>query len=355
MATPTKTEEKKLPTFQMNFCDSAETLDALIQNNMINEDELYYFPDPIPSAANNVALLGADGRIIDSGKQLPDTSGKVDKKVPSATNNVALLDAGGNLVDSGKQLTPTGIGAAATSHTHDAAEVISGTFSLDRIPEITNAKLAATCVTNAKIASDAVTTGKINSKAVTTAKLADNAVTTAKLSTEFYGTWTPVMDGATSYTTQAGQYIKMGDMVILSFQLYGTFAGSSTTGIKITGAPYVPTNNHVGGGGQLSGYTAASNVVFIGWGMNTAGGIYANGQQTGQAAGDGNKWGTTNIYQKPSGAFSASGTLMFTTSTASTTADEPEDGTNIKYQTSENGQRKTQGLEIPGFFFLPMA
>ena len=71
MATPTKVEEKKLPAFQMNFCDSSETLDALIKNNMINPDELYYFPDPIPSTTGNVALLGADGRIIDSGKQFP--------------------------------------------------------------------------------------------------------------------------------------------------------------------------------------------------------------------------------------------------------------------------------------------
>ena len=101
MATPTKTEEKKLPTFQMNFCDSAATLDALIQNNMINEDEPYYFPDPIPSAANNVALLGADGRILDSGKQFPNVGGKADKKVPSTAGNAAGLDASGNLIDLG--------------------------------------------------------------------------------------------------------------------------------------------------------------------------------------------------------------------------------------------------------------
>lgn len=311
MATPTKTGEKKLPIFQMNFCDSAETLDALIQNNMINEDEPYYFPDPIPSAANNVALLGADGRIVDSGKQLTDTTGKADKKVPSATNNAALLDAGGNLVDSGKQLTPTGIGAAAASHTHDAANIISGTLNINRIPTLTSSKLGSSSVTTEKIQGSAVTSAKIADKAITTAKLADNCVTLDKLSTEFYGSWTPVMDGAASYTAQAGQYIKIGNFVVLSFQLYGTFAGSASTAIKITGAPYNPINTHSSGGGNLSGYTAASNVVFVGWGISTSGRIFANGQSTGQSEGDGNKWGTTAIYQKTSGAFSASGTLMY--------------------------------------------
>ena len=85
MATPTKVEEKKLPAFQMNFCDSSETLDALIKNNMINPDELYYFPDPIPSTTGNVALLGADGRIIDSGKQFPKDPNVLTIKVGDKT------------------------------------------------------------------------------------------------------------------------------------------------------------------------------------------------------------------------------------------------------------------------------
>lgn len=38
-------------------------------------------------------------------------SDKADKKTPSASGNVALLGSDGNLVDSGKQLTPSGIGA----------------------------------------------------------------------------------------------------------------------------------------------------------------------------------------------------------------------------------------------------
>lgn len=43
-------------------------------------------------------------------------AGKADKAQPSAANNVALLSADGNLLDSGKQLTPEAIGAAPAGY-----------------------------------------------------------------------------------------------------------------------------------------------------------------------------------------------------------------------------------------------
>lgn len=43
-------------------------------------------------------------------------AGKADKAQPSAANNVALLSADGNLLDSGKQLTPGAIGAAPAGY-----------------------------------------------------------------------------------------------------------------------------------------------------------------------------------------------------------------------------------------------
>lgn len=299
MATPTKTEEK-ISSLLINYCDTQETLDALINEGMMNEDELYFFPNTIPSAANNVALLGVDGRILDSGKQL----------------------------------TLSGLGAAAEDHTHTTTDIISGTFSTARIPTITSAKLGASAVitskiadkavtsekignaavTTEKIASVAVTNAKIASGAVDTAEIADNAITFAKLSTAFYTTWTPVMSGASSYTLQAGQCIKINNFVILSFQIYGSFSGSTTASITITGAPYTPANSHVAGGGHLSGYTvSAATDVFTGWEMGINGKIGAVGQHAAGTAG-GNKWGDASIYQKASGDFAASGTLMFKTS-----------------------------------------
>lgn len=52
-------------------------------------------------------------------------AGKVNKKVPSEANNVALLDAEGNLADSGKALTPAGIGALASDGTAAAAKKLA--------------------------------------------------------------------------------------------------------------------------------------------------------------------------------------------------------------------------------------
>ena len=414
MAIPTKAEEKKLPAFQMNFCDSSETLDALIENKMINPDEPYYFPDPIPSAAGNVALLGVDGRILDSGKQFPNIDEKANKKVPSAANNVALLSAEGNLVDSGKQLTPEGIGADAAgtglyaSFTNIPANSDLNDYTACGYYQQGSSGISATIANNPSsdafilIVSNSIgssdpddITGKAwryrlqrvisyygkeyvrsidtdgsgtinfhdwcefayttdtvaaargvvdynkadkqikigwNGDSLTTSNLKylagynsdgnikDVALDTVKqvlgIDTLESGTWTPAVAGASSYSTTAppaGQYIKFGKMVILSFQVYGTFNGSTTSRIKITGAPYTPAmSNQSSGGGHLSGYTAANNIIFTGWQISRDGGIYAVGQEI--TTSGTNKWGSTAIYQKASGDFSADGTLMFQTS-----------------------------------------
>lgn len=408
MATPTKVEEKKLSAFQMNFCDSSETFDALIENKMINPDELYYFPDPVPSATNNVALLGVDGRILDSGKQFPNVSEKADKKVPSAINNVALLNAEGNLVDSGKQLTPAEIGAdpVGTGLYSSFSEIPSGADLNDYTAcgyyQQGSSNIGATIINNPTkdafilIVSNALgygdhddITGKtwryrlqraislhgteyvryINTNGSSTVTFGDwhefaytnstvaaaNTIIDCNKSTKQIqigwngdsldasslkylagynsdgnikdvstaaalsllgietGTWTPTVSGASSYSVQAGQYIKIGKMVTLGFQVYGTFSGSTSSKISVSGAPYEPSsNNHSSGGGNLSGYTAASNIVFTGWTIQMNGNIYAVGQETGTSGT--NKWGSTAIYQKASGDFSASGTIMYQTS-----------------------------------------
>lgn len=125
------------------------------------------------------------------------------------------------------------------------------------------------------------------------------------------GNWTPVVEGASTYTLREGHYVKIGKSVaLISFAIYGTFAGSTTSRIKITGCPIVSATGQDAGGGNLSGYYSASNVVFTGWNINKAGAIYAVGQQTGTT---GATWGSTAIYQKASGDFSASGMIMVQT------------------------------------------
>ena len=122
------------------------------------------------------------------------------------------------------------------------------------------------------------------------------------------GNWTPTVEGASKYTTREGHYVKIGNSIaLISFAVYGTFAGSTTSRISITGCPVASANGHDAGGGGLSGYYSASNVVFTGWNINKAGTIYAVGQQTGTT---GAKYDSTAIYQKSSGDFVASGTIM---------------------------------------------
>lgn len=205
MSTPTKTE-KKLPSLSLNYCDSSEVLDSLIENNLTNDDELYFFPDPIPSKANNVALLGADGRIVDSEKQ----------------------------------------------------------FSLNALGIIE-------------------------------------------------GVWTPVMSNAKSYSRQDGAYLRIGNTIILTFSLNGTFTtitDTPTNNISITGCPFLPLVES-SGGGNFSGFYGASNLVFAGWVISTGGVITAPLQWASEA---GNKYTTLAKQGRNGSTFVAEGTIIFTVS-----------------------------------------
>ena len=120
------------------------------------------------------------------------------------------------------------------------------------------------------------------------------------------GTWTPVVSGAKSYSSQIGTYCHIGNLAILQFSVYGSFGGNVTEKISITGCPITPESVS-GGGGTLSGYTAAANVVFSGWSLSRAGVISPVGQETGTSAS--HKYSSDQIFEKASGDFSASGTI----------------------------------------------
>ena len=120
------------------------------------------------------------------------------------------------------------------------------------------------------------------------------------------GTWTPVVSGAKSYSSQIGTYCHIGNLAILQFSVYGSFGGDVTKKISITGCPITPESVS-GGGGALSGYTAAANVVFSGWSLSRAGVISPVGQETGTSAS--HKYSSVQIFEKASGDFSASGTI----------------------------------------------
>lgn len=56
------------------------------------------------------------------------------KALPDGTNSVKVTDAAA--WRSGLEITPANIGAAASSHTHSASDVVSGTFASDRLPTV---------------------------------------------------------------------------------------------------------------------------------------------------------------------------------------------------------------------------
>lgn len=66
------------------------------------------------------------------------------------------------------------------------------------------------------------------------------------------GTWTPGIGGSggesgQAYTTQSGQYIKVGKLVLATFSLHISTEGTITTSAEITGLPFAienPTNGH---------------------------------------------------------------------------------------------------------------
>ena len=120
------------------------------------------------------------------------------------------------------------------------------------------------------------------------------------------GTWTPVVSGAKSYSSQIGTYCHIGNLAILQFSVYGSFGGDVTKKISITGCPITPESVS-GGGGTLSGYTAAANVVFSGWSLCSAVVFSPVGQETGTSAS--HKYSSDQIFEKASGDFSASGTI----------------------------------------------
>lgn len=124
------------------------------------------------------------------------------------------------------------------------------------------------------------------------------------------GSWTPTVSGMATYSNRTGRYIKIGDVVIVSFAFWGTMAGSNTEKLSITNCPFAPAASGYSGGGYLGGYYVTEDATFSGWCANADGNIYAYGQKSGT----GSKWGQADIYQRTSDQCGGGGTLMFKTS-----------------------------------------
>jgi len=77
------------------------------------------------------------------------------------------------------------------------------------------------------------------------------------------GTWTPSLGGTATYTTQVGRYTKIGNLVLISFQLVVNTIGTGST-TSISGLPF-GTNGTERSAGSVSYWASlATNVLFLG-------------------------------------------------------------------------------------------
>ena len=105
------------------------------------------------------------------------------------------------------------------------------------------------------------------------------------------GSWTPVVQfgGASTgitYTTQAGSYTTVGNIVVAEFIVTLSSKGSSTGNASITGLPYAPaaiasSNAGAVALGNLSGFTGLTGAVFAS--ALTTGLFFRQGSSTGNA------------------------------------------------------------------------
>lgn len=128
------------------------------------------------------------------------------------------------------------------------------------------------------------------------------------------GTWTPSLNSSaiSSYTTQYGWYMKMGQTVTVGFFIKATCnSGYNSTSISISGLPYTPMFS-AAGGGMCSGANISGGYDFQCYVAETSGNITTRVQSC-------NNTSATNIstsasgcnYRSGGGEITLSGTITF--------------------------------------------
>jgi hypothetical protein len=123
-----------------------------------------------------------------------------------------------------------------------------------------------------------------------------------ELPTLQYGYWTPALlsSAVTSYTTQNGWYIKMGQNVTIGFFVKATCnSGYNSYGISISGLPFTPMASAAGGGMCSGAYVSGGN-TFQCFVAGTGGTITPRVQAC-------NNTSATNLTTSASGCFYPSG------------------------------------------------
>ena len=96
----------------------------------------------------------------------------------------SVSDGSITLVKLAAEVTALALGGAAAEHTHAAADVVSGTLELSRLPVLGADKLGAGSVETEKLAAAAVTAEKLAALAVLSTHISPGAVTAQKLAAD---------------------------------------------------------------------------------------------------------------------------------------------------------------------------
>ena len=131
------------------------------------------------------------------------------------------------------------------------------------------------------------------------------------------GTWKPALTTAaavSSYTTQEGWYSRVGNVVMIGWQLKATTkSGYYTTELAISGLPFTPAISAFGGGVAHNIYTLAG-FNFECWAVGTDGLITARLQPcNGQSAGNLNISSTTYYPTGSGNVLTLAGTICYIT------------------------------------------
>ena len=116
-----------------------------------------------------------------------------------------------------------------------------------------------------------VGTSQLADNGVTTAKIVNNSVTLAKANSDFYtsSTWTPTLEFSTSngtiaYSTNAGDYWKIGTLVVANFNIALSSISGHSGNARISSLPYTAAtspNSRPGGFISLSSLFSLGGVT----------------------------------------------------------------------------------------------
>ena len=128
------------------------------------------------------------------------------------------------------------------------------------------------------------------------------------------GTWTPALKtsaAVSSYTTQSGWYIRVGNVVTVGFNIAASCnSGYNSTALEISGLPFTPAYNAFGGGVMFGAYVNAG-FCFEAWAATTSGTITPRLQPCNNTSAANLQIASTAYYPSGANSVTLGGTITY--------------------------------------------